>query len=130
MSFAPRSIVLASLCLSLFTAPGAQAQPRPPEGPGQVSQTSQASQTQPVFTRARVRSFHEEPDGKAYVRLKLLPRAKLPFTVQTFRVQDRALMTGIAEGAWVRFTATHVAGENTVTAIHVVAECQRFQSCD
>lgn len=91
---------------------------------------SQAGPAHAVLTRAQVRSFHQEPNGKAYVRLKLLPRSKLPFTVQTFRVLDAALMTGIAEGAWVKFSSRHVDGENTVASIHVVAECRRFQPCD
>lgn len=91
---------------------------------------SPASPAPPVLTRAQVRSFHQEPNGKAYVRLKLLPRAKLPFTVQTFRVLDPALTAGIAEGAWVQFSSRRVDGENTVASIHVVAQCQRFQPCD
>ena len=57
-----------------------------------------------VFTPARVRSFFEEADGKLYVRLKLLPRAKIPFTTQAFLVTDRALLSGISEGASVKFT--------------------------
>jgi Cu/Ag efflux protein CusF len=77
-----------------------------------------------------VRSFHREPNGKAYLRLKLLPKSKLPFTVQTFRVLDPTLTAGIAEGAWVKFSSRRVDGENTVASIQVVAECQRLQPCD
>lgn len=124
MSFASRSLLLAGLGLGLFMAAGAHAQPGAPE------KIEPALQAQPVFTRARVNSFLEEAGGKSYVRLKVPPKSKLPFTVQTFRVRDRALMAGIAEGAWVKFTAQHVGGENTVTSIHMVAECQRFQPCD
>lgn len=91
---------------------------------------ARAEEPQPVFTRARVASFLDAPEGKHYVRLKLLPRAKLPFTTQTFRVTDRALLTGITEGAWVKFTARPIDGDNTVTAIHVVPECRRFEKCD
>ena len=83
-----------------------------------------------VLTRARVASFLDEPGGKSYVRLKLMPRSKLPFTTQTFRVTDRSLLTGIAEGATVKFSSKHIEGENVVTAIHLVAECVRFQPCD
>ena len=87
---------------------------------------------EPVYTRARVVSVLQEPgsSGKLYVRLKLLPRSKIPFTTQAFRVRDRALLTGIPEGAWVKFTARHVDGENTLMSIHVVEECKRFQPCD
>uniref|UniRef100_UPI000D48AB7E copper-binding protein n=1 Tax=unclassified Variovorax TaxID=663243 RepID=UPI000D48AB7E len=107
------------LCVSCLMAAAAGAQPKPPE-----------SEAAPVFTRAVVRSFHEEAGGKAYVRLKLLPRAKLPFTVQTFRVADRSLLKGLAEGASVKFTARHIDGENTVTSIQPAVECRRFQPCD
>ena len=85
-----------------------------------------------VHTRARFMSVLQEggSGGKLYVRLKLLPRSKLPFTTQAFRVVDRALLAGIPEGAWVKFTARHIEGENTLTSIHVVDECKRFQPCD
>ena len=64
------------------------------------------------------------------VRLKLLPRAKLPFTTQTFRVANPALLHGISQGSWVQFTARHIDGENTLTSIRVTAECKRFERCD
>lgn len=83
-----------------------------------------------VYTRARVMSLPKEGDAQPYVRLKLLPRSKLPFTTQAFRVADRALLAGIPQGAWVKFTTRHVEGENTLTSIHVVEECKRFQPCD
>ena len=83
-----------------------------------------------VYTRARVVSLPKEGDAKPFVRLKLLPRSKIPFTTQAFRVADRALLAGIPEGAWVKFTARHVEGENMLTSIHVVEECRRFQPCD
>jgi len=107
----------------LLIAGAAAAQPGVP-GPAEA-----AAAAAPVYTRARVASFHEEAEGKSYVRLKLLPRAKIPFTTQTFRVTDRALLAGIAEGASVEFTSRHVDGENVVTSIRVVAECKRFQKC-
>lgn len=83
-----------------------------------------------IYTRAEVRSFFQESDGRYYVRLKLLPRAKIPFTTQNFLVADRALLEGIGEGASVRFTASHVAGENTLTSIQKAPPCVRFQKCD
>ena len=53
-----------------------------------------------VATRARVVSVDPAPgsDGKRYIRLQLLPRARLPFSTLTFRVRDPALLDGIAEG--------------------------------
>lgn len=97
----------------------------------QAAVSAQADgQAAPVFTRARVVSVQQESGSKLYVRLKLLPKSKLPFTTQSFRVVDRALLAGISEGAWVKFSARHADSENTLTAIHVVEECQRFQHCD
>ncbi|WP_369657252.1 hypothetical protein [Variovorax sp. V213] len=112
------------IALSLATVGGAAAQPvgTPP--------AQAIAGAAPVTTYARLTSFKEESDGKLYVRLKLIPRAKIPFTVQAFRVRDRTLLAGIAEGAWVRFTAKHIDGENTLTSIHVAPQCKRFQACD
>ena len=84
----------------------------------------------------RSRPFDADADG--FVRsegagalvLKLLPRAKLPFTTQTFRVVNPALLYGISQGAWVQFTARHIDGENTLTSIRVTAECKRLEPCD
>jgi Cu/Ag efflux protein CusF len=86
---------------------------------------------EPVYTRARVVSVDRDggSGGKLYVRLRLLPRAKLPFTTQTFRVVDQALLAGVSEGAWVRFTARRLEGENTLTAIQIAEECKLFQPC-
>lgn len=83
-----------------------------------------------VFTRARLASLYQEAENKFYVRLKLLPRSKLPFTTQTFSVTDRLLLADIPERAWVEFTSRHVDGENVLTAIHVVPACVRIQPCD
>jgi Cu/Ag efflux protein CusF len=120
-----RNVVVGfGLVLLVVASASARAQEAPTEG------TAQAASPQPVLTRAQVRSFHQEPNGKAYVRLKLLPKSKLPFTVQTFRVLDPTLTAGIVEGAWVKFSSRRVDGENAVASIQVVAECQRFQPCD
>lgn len=125
MQLAPHRIVLAGIGIGLFfIAAGASAQAKPSEGPERAGESAQ------VFTRAVVRSFFEETDGRSYVRLKLLPKAKLPFTVQTFRLADRSLQAGLSEGASVKFISRHIDGENTVTAIHAVPECRRFQPCD
>ena len=91
---------------------------------------AQASEQAPVFTRARLSSSYEDSGGKFYVRLKLLPRSKIPFATQTFRLPDRSLLADIPEGSWVKFTSKHIDGENTVTSIHAIAECKRFQPCD
>jgi Cu/Ag efflux protein CusF len=82
-----------------------------------------------VFTRARVASSYQDA-GKSYVRLKLPPRWKIPFTTQTFRVTDLSLLADIPEGAWVKFTSRYVDGENVLTAIHAVPACVRFQPCE
>lgn len=119
-------VATASLCCAMATY--AVAAP-----PAPAAQGEQGTATpEPVYTRARVVSLLQEPgsSGKLYVRLKLLPRSKIPFTTQAFRVRDPALLAGIPEGAWVKFTARHVEGENTLTSIHVVEECKRFQPCD
>ena len=90
-----------------------------------------AAPAAPVYTRARLVSVEMDAGGNAtHVRLKLLPRAKLPFTTQTFRVVNPALLHGISQGAWVQFTARHIEGENTLTSIRVTAECKRFEPCD
>lgn len=89
-----------------------------------------AAPAAPVFTRARLVSVGPKVGNKLYVRLKLLPLAKLPFTTQTFRVMDSALLANIPEGSWVKFTAQYMDGENTVTSIQVSDECKRFQPCD
>lgn len=84
-----------------------------------------------VYTRARVVSVLQEPgtDGKLYVRLKLVPNAKLPFATHAFRVADRALLKGISEGAWVRFTARRIDGENTLTGLELAEACRRLEPC-
>ncbi|MDM0078648.1 hypothetical protein QTH90_29870 [Variovorax sp. J2P1-59] len=91
---------------------------------------AQANDPVPIYTRARLTSLFEAPGGKLYVRLKLLPRSKIPFATQTFRLPDRSLVADIPEGSWVKFTSKHLDGENTLTSIHAVAECKRFQPCD
>lgn len=108
---------------------GCHAQASQPPRPAAAA--GRASDAPVVYTRARLVSFQKEAaTGKAYVRLKLLPRSKIPFTVQTFRVLDPGMLQGIAPGSWVQFTAQHIAGENTLTGIRATAECRRFEPCD
>ncbi|MDH6593626.1 Cu/Ag efflux protein CusF [Variovorax sp. TBS-050B] len=119
MPFSPsHHLALAALGLSLIAGPAA-AQPTPAPAAGE---------TQPVYTRARFKSAHEEA-GKPYVRLTLVPRAKLPFSTQTFRLADRALLDGIADDSPVEFVSRRIDGENTVVAIRAVPACRRFQKC-
>ena len=117
-------VAAATLCCAL--APSAVAAPSAPATQGDKS----AATAEPVFTRARLVSVQPDRDGRLLVRLKLLPRSKIPFSTLTFTVRDRALVADIPEGAWVKFTARSVEGENLLTAIHVVEECRRFQPCD
>lgn len=108
----------------------AGAQPVAPAGAASAA-VEGAAPAAPVYTRARLVSVEADAGGNTtHVRLKLLPRAKLPLTTQTFRVVNPALMHGIPQGAWVQFTARHIDGENTLTSIRVVAECKRFERCD
>lgn len=122
------ALVGAALSVTAIAAIGANAAVAQPAVA--LEATSPSGQAAPVFTRARLVSVEQEAGGKLYVRLKLLPRAKLPFTTQAFRVPDSALLAGIPAGAWVKFTARHVEGENTLTSIQVTEECKRFQPCD
>lgn len=111
-------VVTVSLCCAL--AASAVAAPSAPATQGDPG----AAIVEPVFTRARLVSVQKESDGR------LLPRSKIPFTMLTFTAVDRALLVGIPEGAWVKFTARSVEGENLLTSIHGVEECRRFQPCD
>ncbi len=116
-------VATASLCGGL--AANAVAAPLAPTTEGGTG----AATVEPVYTRARLVSVDKESDGRILVRLKLLPRSKIPFSIHTFRVVDRALLAGIPEGAWVQFTARHMDGENTLTAIRITAKCNRFEPC-
>ena len=108
----------------------AGAQPVAPAGAASAAGEG-AAPAAPVYTRARLVSVEADAGGTAtLVRLKLLPRAKLSFTTQTFRVANPALLHGISQGSWVQFTARHIDGENTLTSIRVTAECKRLERCD
>jgi len=122
------------LVIALVLAAGcavAGAQPVAPASAASVAAEDAAPAAAPVYTRARLVSVEADTGGNpTHVRLKLLPRAKLPFTTQTFRVVNPALLHGIPQGAWVQFTARHIDGENTLTSIRATAECKRFERCD
>lgn len=90
-----------------------------------------ASAPAAVATRAVVRSVAQEDGGqRLLIRLKLVPRGKLPFTTITYRVVDRQLVAGLKEGDSVAFQAQRIDGENVLTAIRRVPPCQRFQKCE
>ncbi|WP_395453241.1 hypothetical protein [Acidovorax delafieldii] len=123
------SLVAAMALAAVFGATGAQ--PVAPASAASVAAEDAAPAAPLVYTRARLVSVEADAGGHTtHVRLKLLPRAKLPFTTQTFRVVNPALLHGIPQGAWVQFTARHIDGENTLTSIRATAECKRFERCD
>lgn len=84
---------------------------------------------QEVYTRAVVKSVAAE-NGRLYIRLKLVPRAKIPFSIHTYRVMDAKLVDGLKEGDPVRFRAQRQGGENVLTAIETAPPCERFSKCE
>ncbi|MEO8024147.1 hypothetical protein [Polaromonas sp.] len=117
------SLLLAILFL-LAAHPGHAA------GPSPAGAGAAASSQQLVETRATVRSIFEEDGGqRIYIRLKLVQLDNKPFTTLTFRVTDRSLLAGIAEGSSVAFTAARAGGENTITSLRAAVPCVRFQPC-
>jgi len=107
----------AALCA--FAVPAASA---PPDA-------TVATAAQRIYTRAVVRDLPGANEQPALIRLKILPRGKLPFTTLTFRIEDRRLLDGIALGDEVGFIAERRDGGNTVTALRKVASCVHFQNC-
>jgi Cu/Ag efflux protein CusF len=100
----------------------------PPEAPASPVSVREEP---PVETRATLRSITKGDDGKrVYVHLKLAPHANLPFTTLRFYVRDPTLLSGLQEGAAVKFRAERIAGENTLVSIRAVPPCVRFQPCD
>lgn len=84
-----------------------------------------------VETRATLQSIATEGGGgRVYVHLKLAPLARLPLTTVRFRVRDTSLLTGLQDGASVKFRAERIEDENALTSIRAVAPCVRFQPCD
>lgn len=82
-----------------------------------------------VYTRAVVRSISKEDGERLYIRLKLIPRSKIPFSTVTYRVLDPRLIEGLREGDSVAFKAERLNGENVLTTIHAAAPCERFREC-
>jgi Cu/Ag efflux protein CusF len=121
-----RSIVSASLFLALLMGGPTRAAPVAEAAVAAAS----ASRPAEVYTRAIVRSVSQDASGGHFIRLKLVPRAKLPFTTLTYRVLDRSLIAGVREGDSVQFRSERSQGENVLTAIRVVRPCVRFQKCE
>jgi Cu/Ag efflux protein CusF len=88
-----------------------------------------AAGAEEVYTRAVVKSVATE-SGRLYIRLKLVPRAKIPFSIHTYRVSDAKLVAGLREGDSVRFRAERQGGENVLTAIETAPPCERFSKCE
>jgi Cu/Ag efflux protein CusF len=82
-----------------------------------------------VYTRAIVRSISKDDGTNLYIRLKLIPREKIPFTTVTYRVLDARLVAGLREGDSVAFKAERLDGENVLSAIHAATPCERFNEC-
>ena len=82
-----------------------------------------------VYTRAIVRSISKDEGKHLYIRLKLMPRSKIPFSTVTYRVLDASLITGLREGDSIAFKAKRLDGENVLTDIHTATPCERFKEC-
>ena len=93
---------------------------------GAVEPTASAAE---VYTRAIVRSISRDEGKHLYIRLKLMPRSKIPFSTVTYRVLDARLVVGLREGDSVGFKAERLNGENVLTAIHTATACERFKEC-
>jgi Cu/Ag efflux protein CusF len=116
------ALALATVAMLLFAAPGLNI------ANAGGSEESSAAATE-VYTRAVVRSISKEDGERLYIRLKLIPRAKIPFSTLTYRVFDERLVQGLREGDSVAFKAERRDGENVVTAIHAAVPCERFKEC-
>ena len=83
----------------------------------------------PSATRAQVRAINRAADGKIVIALKVVTEAKLPFTTLTFLVRDPSLVRDVAVGDEVFFTATRIAGQNSLQSLKKATPCVRFQPC-
>ena len=116
----PTLVLMAAIFLSAASAVGASQAAGPAEPSAAVGE---------VYTRGIVRSIARDGRKRLYVRLKLLPRANIPFSTLTYRVLDERLFTGMREGDSVAFRAERVGGENVLTVIQPAAPCERFAEC-
>lgn len=108
-----------ALALSFLSAALAHATPETPAPPGVAK---------PVYTRAVVRSLPSAAEPNT-VRVKLLPRGKVPFTTVSFGVERPELLRDILVGDEVGFVAERRASGNTLTRLRKVAPCVRFKPC-
>lgn len=83
-----------------------------------------------IATRGQVRTITKDSAGRSLIVLKVVTGAKLPFTSITFVVRDPSLLSGIAVGDEVFFTAARVDGDNTVRTLRKTTPCVRFQTCE
>lgn len=70
-----------------------------------------------VYTQGEFRGTFEEGADRLYVRVKVAPGWKLPFSTLTFRLRDRQLVAGLAAGTAIEFRADRIEGENTLVAV-------------
>lgn len=115
--------IISVLLLVVLTAPTI-------EGARAAGTAEPSANAADVYTRGVVRSISEEDGNRLYIRLKLVPRAKLPFTTVTYRVMDPSLVAGLREGQSIAFRAERRDGQNVLTAIRLAQPCQRFQTCE
>ncbi len=81
-----------------------------------------AQAPEPVYTVGEFRGMYEEKGAnRIYVRLKLVPGHKLPFSTLTYRVLNPQLLAGWKNGDQVEFRAERIDGENTLTALRLPA---------
>lgn len=113
--FTAGTIVL-SLCLPFLSGPVA-AQPA-------------GKPTALIYTRAKVESLPSRKAGEdTLIRLKISPRAKLPFTTLAFRVRNTEMLKDLSVGDYVAFRSERLDGENVLMAIRKVDPCQKLQPC-
>ena len=93
---------------------------------GTVEPTASASE---VYTRAIIQSISTDEGKHLYIRLKLMPLSKIPFSTVTYRVLDARLVAGLRKGDSVAFKAERLDGGNVLTALHTATPCERFKEC-
>ncbi len=100
-------------------------------GPAAAAETGSSAPAAAVrvYTRAVVRGLPARGESPPLIRLKILPRGKLPFTTLSFRVDDPALLRGVSMGDEVGFIAARRAHGNTLVALRKAAPCVRLRHC-
>ena len=95
---------------------------------GQTPPSAGGEASSRVLTRAVVRSL-PGPAEPITLRLKVLPRGKLPFTTIAFGLARPELAQGIQVGDEVGFIAERTEAGNTIVRLRKLAPCVRFQPC-